>query len=90
LALFALGLFQWTPVDAAGFGDLVAQNVPQSDLALTGLWVLLTIVPACGILLSALAMLFYDLKDSDAELMAHCNAGTITREECEAQLSRAY
>jgi Na+/melibiose symporter-like transporter len=90
LALFALGLFQWTPVDAAGFGDLLAQNVPQSDLALTGLWVLFTIVPACGILLSALAMLFYDLKDSDAELMAHCNAGTITREECEAQLSRAY
>ena len=90
LALFALGLFQWTPVEASGFADLAAQGVPQSDLALTGLWVLYTIVPACGFLLSALTMMLYNLKDSDAELMAHCNAGTITRHECEAQLSRPY
>ena len=30
------------------------------------------------------------VKDKDIELMAKCNAGEITREECEAQLSRKY
>ena len=33
---------------------------------------------------------FYKLRDKDVELMAKCNAGEITREECEAQLSRRY
>ena len=41
-------------------------------------------------LLSTLVLLLYKLKDRDAELMAKCNAGKITREECEAQLSRKY
>jgi Na+/melibiose symporter-like transporter len=90
LALFALSLFQWVPVQASGFGDLIAQNVAQPDTAITGLWALYTLVPAVGALLSSLTMLLYDLKDADAELMAQCNAGTITRDECEAQLSRAY
>ena len=90
LALFALGLFQWIPVEASGFADLVAQNVSQPDIAITGLWALYTIVPAVGLLLSALTMWLYNLKDSDAALMAQCNAGTISREECEAQLSRTY
>ena len=29
----------------------------------------------------------YRLKDKDAELMAKCNGGEISREECEARLS---
>jgi len=33
---------------------------------------------------------FYNLTDKDAALMAQCNAGVITREECEAQLSKKY
>ena len=35
-------------------------------------------------------MFFYKLKDADVALMAKCNAGEITREECEAQLSNKY
>ena len=48
------------------------------------------LIPGIGFLLSTLVLLFYKLKDKDAELMAKCNAGQITREECEAQLSRKY
>lgn len=44
------------------------------------------IVPIAALLL----YLFYNLKDKDAELMAQCNAGKITREECESRLSRKY
>jgi hypothetical protein len=32
----------------------------------------------------------YRLRDADAALMAKCNAGEITRDECEAQISRVY
>ena len=48
------------------------------------------VVVGIGFLLSTLVLLFYKLRDRDAELMAKCNTGQITREECEAQLSRKY
>ena len=35
-------------------------------------------------------MRFYRLKDEDAAWMAQCNAGKITREECETRLSKKY
>ena len=35
-------------------------------------------------------MSLYKLRDKDAALMAKCNAGEISRAECEAQLSRKY
>ncbi|HHW49253.1 MAG TPA: hypothetical protein GXX14_11660, partial [Clostridiaceae bacterium] len=43
-----------------------------------------------GVLLGVAVMCFYKLKDKDVELMVRCNAGEITREECEAQLSGEY
>ncbi len=54
------------------------------------MWVVYALIPGIGFLLSTLVLLLYKLKDRDAELMAKCNAGQITREECEAQLSRKY
>ena len=49
------------------------------------------LIPAIGFAIGAVLLyMFYKLKDKDAELMAKCNAGFITREECEAQLSRKY
>lgn len=47
-------------------------------------------VPAVGLIIGTLVMLAYKLNDRDAALMAKCNSGEITREECEAQLSRSY
>ena len=49
------------------------------------------LIPAVGFIIAAgLLYAFYNLKDKDAALMAQCNAGKITREECEAQLTRKY
>ena len=52
--------------------------------------VIVAVMAGIGFLLSTLVLFFYKLKDRDAELMAKCNAGEISREECEAQLSRKY
>ena len=37
-----------------------------------------------------LLLCFYKLRSKDVALMAKYNAGEITREECDAQLSRKY
>ena len=71
-------------------GMEVGQAAYQTPQAIQGMWVVYALIPGVGFLLSALILLFYKLKDKDAELMAKCNAGEISREECEAQLSRKY
>lgn len=89
--LVVLAMFGWVTVNAESFADLAAQSVMQPDSALTGLWVLNTLIPAAGMLLAGVAMfLFYKLTDEDARLMGQCVAGEITREECEKHLSRTY
>lgn len=90
LGLFLLSLFGWVTVNAESFADLAAQNVQQSQSALSGLWMLNSLIPAIGSLLGLIILCFYRLKDSDAKLMGMCNSGEITREECEARLSRKY
>ena len=90
LGLFLLGLSEWVAVEAESFEELAALNVPQTQNALDSLWIIYMLVPAIGTILSVLVMAFYKLKESDVKLMAACNAGEITREECEAQLSRKY
>ena len=54
------------------------------------MWLIYALIPLIGTLLGVLVMIFYKLKDEDVALMAKCNAGEITREECEAKLSRKY
>ena len=90
LGLFLLGLSDWVPVEATDFADLAAQNIAQPQSALDAMWMIYMLIPAIGTVLSVVVFLFYRLKDKDVELMAKCNAGEITREECEAQLSRKY
>ena len=41
-------------------------------------------------ILSTFFYLSYHLNDRDVQIMAKCNAGEITREEAEKQLSRKY
>lgn len=85
--LVVLAMFGWVTVNAESFADLAAQNIMQPESALTGLWVLNTLIPAIGTLLAGLVLLFfYKLTDEDARLMGKCVAGEITREECEAAL----
>lgn len=90
LGLFILAASGWKEVQADSFADLAAQGVTQSEGAIRALWNCGYLIPAIGCFGAAAILLFYNLKDRDAELMAKCNAGTITREECEAQLSRKY
>lgn len=87
LGLVILAAFSWVTVNAESFADLAAQNIAQPHSALTGLWVLNMLIPAVGMIIAALIMLFfYKLTDEDARLMGQCMAGEITREECEAKL----
>jgi Na+/melibiose symporter-like transporter len=96
LGLLIMSLYHWNPVQAESFEELLAMGIQegqaayQSPLAIHGMWVVYALIPGIGYLLSALVMWFYKLKDRDAELRAKCNAGEITREECEARLSRKY
>ncbi len=91
VALYILAFCGWQEVQGESFADLAAQGVTQSEGSLNALWNLGYLIPAAGFLIAAVLLYaFYNLKDADAALMAKCNAGTITREECEAQLSRKY
>ena len=90
LALFLLGLFQWVAVEAESFQELAELGIRQSDTALNGLWIVYALVPVIGMIISTVFYLFYKLNDKDVQIMASCNAGTITREEAEKRLSRKY
>lgn len=90
LGIFILGLSSWITVEADSFEELARLNVVQPQSALDVLWIVYMAIPAIGTLLAILVMVFYGLKDEDAALMAKCNAGEITREECETRLSKKY
>ena len=90
LGLFILGLSNYIPVPTESFEDIAAAGVTQPQEAMDVMWVIYALIPLIGTLLGGLVMGIYKLKDKDVELMAKCNAGVITREECEAQLSRKY
>jgi Na+/melibiose symporter-like transporter len=90
IAFFILGLGGWVTIQADSFAELQAENVTQPDSALAALWITVTLVPALGALACAGVLSLYRLRDADAALMAKCNAGEITRDECEAQISRVY
>ena len=90
LALFLLGLFRWVAVEAESFQELVELGITQSSAALNGLWIVYALVPVIGMMISTVFYLFYKLNDRDVQIMASCNAGTITRAEAEARLSRKY
>ena len=96
LGLLVMGLYGWHEVTADSYEELLAMGMEvgqaayQTPTAIHGMWVVYALIPGIGFLLSALVLLFYRLKDKDAELMAKCNGGEITRAECEAQLSRKY
>lgn len=90
LGLFILGLSNYINVPAESFEDIATAGVTQPQQALDVMWAIYALIPLLGALAGVAVMGFYKLKDKDVELMAKCNAGEITREECEAQLSRKY
>ncbi len=90
LALFLLGLFNWISVEAESFEELAAMGIQQSTTALNGLWIVYSLVPVIGMIISTFFYLGYKLNDKDVQIMAKCNSGEITREEAEKLLSRKY
>lgn len=90
LALFLLGCFRWVTVEAESFEALAALNVTQSASALNGLWIVYSLVPVVGMIISTFFYLGYKLNDHDVQIMAKCNAGEISREEAQKLLSRKY
>ena len=77
-------------MQADSFEDIAAAGIVQPQQAMDYLWVIYALIPLVGTVLGVAVMVFYRLPDKDVELMAKCNAGEISREECEAQLSRKY
>ena len=90
LALFLLGLFAFPEIKTDSFAELAAMNIQLTGAAESGLWIVYALVPVIGMIISTFFYLGYKLNDKDVQIMASCNAGQITREEAEAQLSRKY
>ena len=90
LALFLLGLFAFPEIKTDSFAELAAMNIQLTGTAESGLWIVYALVPVIGMILSTFFYLGYKLNDKDVQIMASCNAGQITREEAEEQLSRKY
>lgn len=62
--------------------------IPQ--VTLNWIWALGTIIPAAAQVIGLPILFLYKLKDKDAQIMSDYNHGKITREECDARLSRKY
>ena len=90
LGLWVLDLYGWKTVTAVSFAEIAAQNVQQSAEAIQGLWVITAGLPLVGSILAYICYLFYNLRSKDAQIMARCNCGEISREEAESMLSRKY
>lgn len=63
---------------------------PQPEGALDQIWAIGAIPLFFTAITVVLLLRFYKLRSRDAAVMARYNAGEITREECDAQLSRVY
>jgi len=90
LSTFVLGLYGWQKMEAASFAEiqtLVEGGFSQTEQALHGLWVAHALIPAIGVALSLIPLLFYRLSDKDVQIMADCNAGEIERAEALEKLS---
>lgn len=90
LALAMLSWFKWNTIDASSFEEIARLGITQPDTAINGLWIVYSLIPAIGALLSLIPYFLYRLRDADVQIMARCNAGEITKEEALASLSRKY
>jgi len=78
-------------VESESIAELAASGITQTQQAITEMFLVTTLpgLIASGISY-ALLLCFYKLRSKDVAIMAKYNAGEITREECDAQLSRKY
>ena len=81
LSLFLLAFFGFKAVNANPTTGIV------DEVGALGCWKVLTWVSAIGPIVAIVVLVcFYRLRDKDVNLMAACNSGEISREECEKKL----
>lgn len=90
VGLGVLGWFGWQSVAAQSFAELAALGVSQSPAALNALWAVYALIPAIGGVAAVLVWTRYQLKAQDVQMMARYNNNEITRQACDAQLSKTY
>jgi len=89
LGIWLLSLTSFVVVEADSIADLA--GVVQTEQAIREMWIATQLPGLIGCTISwTLLLCFYKLRSKDVALMARYNAGEITREECDAQLSRKY
>lgn len=71
-------------------GYVEGENAVQASGFADKLWFVYALVPTIGLLIAIPILWKYKLRDKDVQIMSRCNAGEITREEAESQLSRKY
>ena len=89
LGTWLLSLTSFVLYEAESIADLVGKT--QTPRAMTEM-ILVTSLPGmfASIVSITLLLFFYKLRSKDVAIMAKYNAGEITREECDSQLSRKY
>jgi sugar (glycoside-pentoside-hexuronide) transporter len=82
-SVVSLGLLSW-------FGFVSGSEV-QSEQAMHGIWLLVSLIPAIGAVLQIVVLkLFYKLRDRDVAVMSRANHGEITAEEANRLLGGKY
>jgi Na+/melibiose symporter-like transporter len=71
-------------------GFMEGAGAIQGENTIRVIWILFTIFPCMGILVSMPVLLQYRLRDKDVQLMARCNSGEISREDAAASFSHSY
>jgi len=74
----------------AGFGFVSGEDAVQPQGVTDGIWMLYTLLPACGLILAIILLRFYRLRDRDVQVMAQYNQGKITRAEADRLLADRY
>lgn len=91
LGAFLLGLTGMVIVNAESIDQLMTMQVVQTREAMMNMHLAGSIPGIISGGASIILLLcFYKLRTKDVAVMARYNAGEITREECDAQLSRKY
>lgn len=74
----------------AGFGFVPGENAVQPASVTNGIWMLYTILPACGIGIALILLRFYKLRDKDVQIMAQYNNLEISKKEAEDKLADQF
>jgi Na+/melibiose symporter-like transporter len=74
----------------AMFGFVEGQGITQTAQTIDGIWLMYSLFPAIGALLSLIVLSTYKLRDKHVQVMARANQGEITREEAFAQLPEEF